>query len=207
MGAVRKYVGAVGVVSLAGGILLSSATVASAATYGRPIACQFQGYVTISPSTLGGAVANDLVVITDGGGVSSATVTFSGVTGLSTWSSAGSTSDRTYTITSSSPAYITMTATAGSCSGTSATLSINGGMPSPSSSASASAPAPIVQQFGVPAMGTCDAAASASLNWAGVASGGWSISWGEWMNGGRGGAVCTRTLVYSTQAGAWGVAS
>lgn len=66
-----------------------------------------------------------------------------------------------------------------------------------------SSPAPIFQQFGKPASGTCAVAASASLNWAGVASGGWSESWAQWINGGNGGAVCTRTLIYNSSLGAW----
>jgi len=78
-----------------------------------------------------------------------------------------------------------------------------GGGGSSSSSSASSAPAPIFQQFGKPASGTCAEAASDSLNWSGVASGGWSESWAQWMNGGTGGAVCTRTLVYSTSQGAW----
>jgi len=76
---------------------------------------------------------------------------------------------------------------------------------SSSSSDSISAPAPIFQQFGKPATGTCVEAASPSLNWAGVAGGGWGESWAMWMNGGRGGAVCTRTLTYLQTTGAWAV--
>lgn len=64
-------------------------------------------------------------------------------------------------------------------------------------------PPPVLQQFGRPASDTCDAAAPATLNWAGVAGNGWTPSWSEWMNGGRGGAVCTRTLVYNTQQARW----
>ena len=64
-----------------------------------------------------------------------------------------------------------------------------------------------MQEFGLPAAGTCDAAASKDLNWAGVASGGWSVSWGQWMNGGKGGVVCTRTLIYSTTQAKWTVAA
>ena len=37
----------------------------------------------------------------------------------------------------------------------------------------------------------------------GVTSGGWGESWAQWMNGGTGGAVCTRTLVYSTAQSRW----
>ena len=72
-------------------------------------------------------------------------------------------------------------------------------------SASSSAPTPIVQQFGKPAAGMCDAAAPVTLNWGGAGSGGWGESWAQWMNNSKGGAVCTRTLVYSSSRGAWTV--
>ena len=83
--------------------------------------------------------------------------------------------------------------------------SSGGGGGSSSDLTSTSIPAPIFQQFGKPASGTCDAAAPATLNWSGVASGGWGESWAQWMNGGNGGAVCTRTLVYSSNLGSWNV--
>lgn len=67
-------------------------------------------------------------------------------------------------------------------------------------------PAPVVQEFGRPAAGTCDAAAPASLNWANVGSGGWGQSWSQWMNDGAGGFVCSRTLVYSNSLGGWTIA-
>ena len=93
----------------------------------------------------------------------------------------------------------------------SSTLSVGsaggGGGSSGAGGAASGIPDPIVQEFGLPASGTCEAAASKDLNWAGVASGGWSVSWGQWMNGGKGGAVCTRTLFYSTVAQAWTVAA
>ena len=66
-------------------------------------------------------------------------------------------------------------------------------------------PPPVVQQFGKPASGTCDAAAPVTLNWGGAGSGGWGESWAQWMNGGLGGGVCTRTLVFNTNLGAWTV--
>lgn len=83
-------------------------------------------------------------------------------------------------------------------------LSLNvpgGGAPSTAQSS----PTPVVQQFGKPTSGTCDAAQPAGLSWAGVLTGGWGESWAEWMNGGKGGAVCTRTLVYSDSLGTWTV--
>jgi len=69
--------------------------------------------------------------------------------------------------------------------------------------ASVSGPAPIVQQFGRPTSATCQAAAPANLNWSGVPGTGWGESWSQWMNNGRGGAICTRTLVYSNSLGRW----
>jgi hypothetical protein len=64
-------------------------------------------------------------------------------------------------------------------------------------------PPPVMQQFGMPSSGTCDAAAPVMLNWGGAGSGGWGNSWAQWANGGNGGAVCTRTLVYSNAVGHW----
>lgn len=70
-------------------------------------------------------------------------------------------------------------------------------------SGSGESPPPVLQQFGRPASGTCDEAAPISLNWGGAAAGGWGDSWAAWMNNGRGGAVCTRTLVYAPNLGRW----
>jgi hypothetical protein len=69
---------------------------------------------------------------------------------------------------------------------------------SSSTSAGNSGPTSVLQQFAKPTTGTCDAAQPTGLNWSGVASGGWSESWAQWANGGRGGSVCTRTLGYSS---------
>ncbi len=81
-----------------------------------------------------------------------------------------------------------------------------GGSGASSSVQSGSTPVPVVQQFGRPTSGTCADAAPVTLNWGGASSGGWGESWAQWMNGGLGGAVCTRTLAYSTGTGMWGVA-
>ena len=92
----------------------------------------------------------------------------------------------------------------------SATLTIGsggGGGGSSSSSSVATGPAPVFQQFGKPATGTCADAAAATLNWAGVASGGWGESWAQWMNGGKGGAVCNRALIYSLGLSKWVVSA
>lgn len=68
---------------------------------------------------------------------------------------------------------------------------------------SRSGPPSSLQQFGKPASGTCETVAPESLNWSGVASGSWGESWAQWMNDGLGGAVCTRTLVYSSSQSRW----
>lgn len=64
-------------------------------------------------------------------------------------------------------------------------------------------PPPVLQQVGLLDGASCTEFASEALNWAGVSSGGWGRSWAQWMNDGLGGAVCTRTLVYSNSQGRW----
>lgn len=68
-------------------------------------------------------------------------------------------------------------------------------------------PQPILQQFGAPEFGNCDASEPDGVNWSGVPSGGWGQSWAQWMNGGTGGAVCTRTLTFSGGLTRWIVGS
>ena len=102
----------------------------------------------------------------------------------------------------------TLSVTSTSACNGSSSASINvtisaGGGGSSSSSSVATGPAPVFQQFGKPATGTCADAAVATLNWAGVASGGWGESWAQWMNGGKGGAVCNRALIYSLGLSKW----
>jgi len=67
----------------------------------------------------------------------------------------------------------------------------------------AETPVSVLQQVGVGSDGTCAATLPADLNRGGVDSGGWGRSWAQWVNGGNGGAVCTRTLVYSTSQSKW----
>lgn len=82
----------------------------------------------------------------------------------------------------------------------------SGGGGGSSSTSGSSGPWAVTQEFGKPLSGTCDAAQPAGLDWAGVPSGGWAHSWSQWMNGGTGGFVCTRTLVYSTTQSTWVIA-
>lgn len=71
----------------------------------------------------------------------------------------------------------------------------------PPSPGSGQAPAPVLQEVGMPAAG-CESLTRPELDWAGVASGGWHRSWSAWLNDGRGGDVCARTLGYAT-SGQW----
>ena len=63
----------------------------------------------------------------------------------------------------------------------------------------------VVQAVGMPASGVCTAITQTDLNWAGVQSGGWTAGWGDWLNGGKGGKACVRTLTYSNSTGTWSV--
>ncbi len=78
------------------------------------------------------------------------------------------------------------------------------GVPRVSSSDSGDAPADVLQQFGRANANSCDAVANAALNWAGAAAGGWADSWAQWVNDGKGGHVCTRSL-YWTPSGQWAI--
>ena len=50
------------------------------------------------------------------------------------------------------------------------------------------------QQVGVPASGSCADVPAWVGHWSGYPIGGWSKSWAQWINGGRGGSVCTREV-------------
>jgi len=51
-----------------------------------------------------------------------------------------------------------------------------------------------LQQVGVPTSGTCTDVPSNVGHWRGAPVGGWTLSWAQWINDGRGGPVCTREL-------------
>mgnify|MGYP000476856814 CR=1 FL=1 len=85
------------------------------------------------------------------------------------------------------------------------TFTVSHFLPAEGASGAGPGPAPRVQQFPLPATGTCDEAQPDGLNWSGVASGGWSESWARWMNEGDGGHVCTRTLTYNPSTATWSV--
>ena len=63
---------------------------------------------------------------------------------------------------------------------------------------------PILQALPVNAAGTCADLADAHVAYQSGATGGWGLSWAQWANGGHGGPVCVRTLIYA--GGRWVVA-
>jgi hypothetical protein len=65
-------------------------------------------------------------------------------------------------------------------------------------------PPDVMQQVGAPSTGTCATFSDWTLNWAGAPSGGWGTSWAQWVNDGRGGVVCARSL-YWQPSGRWSV--
>ena len=52
-----------------------------------------------------------------------------------------------------------------------------------------------LQQVPLPESGNCGAVDDAEFAWDTGLSGGWKPSWAQWANSGRGGPICTRTLV------------
>lgn len=78
-----------------------------------------------------------------------------------------------------------------------------GDIPNPVSVAE-TLPPNVLQQVGMPNTGCADIDHN-ELNWAGISSGGWTQSWAQWVNDGKGGSVCTRTLVYTSNR-QWSVA-
>lgn len=79
-------------------------------------------------------------------------------------------------------------------------------IPSPSSSRGPETPADILQQIPMPDAGDCSAVVDDHVGYETGLSGGWQTAWGEWMNDGSGGWVCSRTLTYSDRFGRWVVA-
>jgi hypothetical protein len=64
-------------------------------------------------------------------------------------------------------------------------------------------PGPYLQAYGLVSDPTCQLTPDWA-KWEGVPDGGWNPSWGEWMNGGTGGAVCQRTV--ELVGGVWTIA-
>lgn len=201
----RRVVVLVGAAVVGVGLAVMTAGPARAALIGSPA---WNG-TTLSGSNLSGVV-NDTYTFTNTGGSTLYLVNNTGTASVGA-SSCAVTMPATSLCSVTNGATVTVTVTGlGTITVYEGVLSKGditvtaGGSGGGSSSSSVAAPSPIVQQFARPVSGTCDAAQPSGLDWAGVASGGWSESWAEWANGGVGGAVCTRTLEYS---GGWRIAS
>lgn len=167
---------------------LATAAPANAAFINVTATCSGGGVVVDNDYVTAGV--GDIIVLANATGVTVTLANKSGVTGSASLNNGNATN---LTVTAASGSFDIVGAAG--CNAFAANVAFgpvrSSGLP------------PVIQQFGKPASGTCDAAAPASLNWAGVASGGWGESWAQWMNGGNGGAVCSRMLVYSTSHGGW----
>lgn len=70
--------------------------------------------------------------------------------------------------------------------------------------ASSADPNSVTQAYGVPASGQCDATTAPEwVNIPGAPVGGWAMSWGHWLNDGKGGAACVRVLNYNNSSRSW----
>lgn len=70
----------------------------------------------------------------------------------------------------------------------------------PASTTAGATPAPIVQEVGNPTGQACSTINLPQVT-PGAPQGGWQPSWSQWPNSGKGGSVCSRTLVFRN--GAW----
>ena len=214
------------VTAVAAGLLLGAAP-ASAASYTLNLTMDATTCVVTAPATQTLQTGDSVTITNIAGGASGCQLFVVGTSNLTGWTQtlgAGATvsiagSASTFSSMGMNPSITFVVGTvsadiytdrAGRVS-TVATYSSSGGgggsggsSNSSSTSAGNSGPTSILQQFARPATGTCDAAQPEGLNWAGVASGGWSESWAQWANGGQGGTVCTRMLEY---VNSWRIAS
>lgn len=191
MMSIRKITGWVVAIATAVAAALALATPAQAATITVTATCSSGGVVVDNNDVV--AVPGDIIFVRNLTGGAATLSNASGLTFGSTSLSDGAGTNGT--VAAASGGFQIASSGAG-CGGFTASVTF-------SATPRTSGPPPIIQQFGKPVSGTCDAAASATLNWAGVAGGGWGDSWAQWMNAGLGGPVCTRTLSYSLSQRKW----
>jgi len=201
----RKFVSAMAALALVL-VGLMTAAPAQAASIAVTVDCAAPNLL-LSSNNFGAGPTDTIVVLNSSGGDLSATLNGVTTSGPPIWNNGTS---KTFTVVSAAGGTIEFQQNGpggAPCVNASITLTFvaGGGGSSPDSSPDSSSvmPFPIMQQFGKPASGSCDAAALESLNWSGGASGGWGESWAQWMNDGNGGSVWTRTLVYSNALGQW----
>jgi hypothetical protein len=185
---------------LLGALVAISPPAAQAASTAVTIGCASPN-LTLSSNNFGAAPTDTIVVTNSSGGVLNVG-SLNGVTSSAIGNFDNGT-QRIFTIVSASGGSINFTQPTAPCANNTIVLTFVAGGGGSSSDTLDSTPPPVLQQFGKPTTDTCDAAATEMLNIGGAESGGWSESWAEWMNGGLGGAVCTRMLVYSNALGHW----
>ncbi len=60
-----------------------------------------------------------------------------------------------------------------------------------------------LQQVGLPRSGSCSDVAHDAGHFDGFPYGGWSASWAQWINNGRGGPICTREIYFDANRAEW----
>lgn len=201
-------------VSFTAAVTIASPANATASPSSTSLQCQRAGLASFTNQTGRNFSGDegDLLTITNPGGSGFDSVTYSIPAGFTVVSGSLTVDNTNPTLvirygSSSGRLSALGTAATGSCSPTTSNfvdvVISGGGSSSGTSGTLDSNPTPVLQQFGKPATGACDAAQPEMLNIGGAESGGWRESWAEWMNGGLGGAVCTRTLVYSNNLAKW----
>ena len=210
MGVMSRIIGVIGAGALIAGTAIGLAAPASAVPNNVSITCVGSSLV-LSSNNIATNDA-DTLVVTNNTGAGLVRTTIANATGPFTLAAGGGTQTGTFTVVGSTGGLVRFTQDPmGGCANATVTLNFTGGGGGggggggSSSSSAPAAPADVVQQVGVPADGKCSSIVDATLNWAGVSSGGWGTSWAQWMNGGKGGAVCNRALFYDLRLSKWGV--
>ena len=184
-----------GTVGTSGWTQIGTLTQASSSAAGTDYHANFAGSVTVTPGTYWVSLEPTSASTSAG----QALCLYTTVATQTPWSVDYSASPNRYSTTNNGATFSAVT--------DSPTVHIPmltlSGYASTASSSTSDSPAPVLQQVSLPSVGTCTGLDRPDLGWAGVGGTGWSESWAQWVNGGTGGAVCTRTLVYSTSQGAW----
>lgn len=190
----RRTLGAVAALGLAGGGALAVAAPASAATTYTVEPCQNGTYTVLDGDTVRFVYSPQDWTNGCGGGVSGVTMVdkFAGDGGnhCEVWRFGPSGSIAITDPVRSTLLSITTAGTATLGGAVSVSWAPCGGDEPP-----AGEPIIVHQSVGLPTSGSCSAIADPALGGDTGLEGGWTRSWEEWPNDGKGGAVCTRTLV------------
>jgi hypothetical protein len=64
-------------------------------------------------------------------------------------------------------------------------------------------PKTVIEEVGMPASGSCADVVDTDLAYGTGLTGNWKPGFGMWMNGGKGGPICGRSLVYNNALKKW----